>query len=107
MFADIDRTLREHGIGDMGIGKRVKKLARNLYGRIAAYETGLASGTVELNEALRRNIYASANPSEDEVAAMIDYIKAAIEGLDAQQTSDIMSGIMVFPEVTTKSEVRP
>ncbi|MCZ6840777.1 MAG: hypothetical protein O7G13_16065, partial [Alphaproteobacteria bacterium] len=24
MFADFDRTLREQGIGDMGIGKRVK-----------------------------------------------------------------------------------
>lgn len=103
MFGDIDRTLREQGIGDMGIGKRVKKLARNLYGRIDAYETGLAGGQDELAAGLRRNLYASATVSESEIAAMIDYIKAADSSLDAQQASDIMSGNAVFPEVTIKS----
>jgi len=105
MFADFDRTLREQGIGDMGIGKRVKKLARNLYGRIAAYETGLAGEGTELAAALRRNLYASATPSDDEIEAMIAYMKDAIEKLDAQQTSDIMSGRVDFPEVTATPEI--
>lgn len=104
MFGDLDRTLREKGIGDMGIGKRVKELARNLYGRIEAYENGAASGTDELAEALRRNLYASATPSDEQVAAMIAYIRAAVEALDAQLTPDIMSGRVVFPHANTPSE---
>jgi len=105
MFADLDRTLREQGVGDMGIGKRVKKLARNLYGRIDAYETGLAGGTAELTDALRRNLYASASASDEEVAAMIAYINDAIEGLDAQPTGAIMLGHVGFPEVTAKRKI--
>ena len=106
MFADFDRTLREQGIGDMGIGKRVKKLARNLYGRIDAYETGLAGGTDVLSDALRRNLYASVTPSDDEITAMIAYIKDTIEGLDAQPTPEIMSGRVVFSNVTALPEIR-
>jgi cytochrome b pre-mRNA-processing protein 3 len=105
MFADLDRTLREQGVGDMGIGKRIKKLARNLYGRIAAYEAGLAGGTPELTDALKRNLYASASASDEEVAAMIAYIKEAIESLDAQPTSAIMSGRVDFPDVTAKRKI--
>ena len=105
MFADFDRTLREQGVGDMGIGKRVKKLARNLYGRIAAYETGLAGGTDQLTDALRRNLYASATPSDDEISAMIAYMHAASEELDRQRTTDIMLGRVVFPNVTAKPEI--
>ena len=106
MFADFDRTLREQGIGDMGIGKRVKKLARNLYGRIDAYETGLAGGTDVLSAALRRNLYASVTPSDDEITAMIAYIKDTIEGLDAQPTPEIMSGRVAFSNVTAQPEIR-
>ncbi len=105
MFADLDRTLREQGIGDMGIGKRVKELARNLYGRIAAYEAGLAGVKSELADALRRNLYASSNASDNEIAAMIAYIKDAIDSLDAQPTSAIMSGRVEFPEVTAKRKI--
>ncbi|NNE84752.1 MAG: phage tail protein [Alphaproteobacteria bacterium] len=105
MFADLDRTLREQGIGDMGIGKRVKKLARNLYGRIDAYETGFAGGTDELADALRRNLYAYVEPSDDEMSAMIGYINGAIVGLDGQPTSEIMAGNVAFPQVVAGSEV--
>ncbi|MEJ0067455.1 MAG: ubiquinol-cytochrome C chaperone family protein [Pseudomonadota bacterium] len=43
MFADMDRSLREIGVSDLSVGKRVKEMARGLYGRIAAYEAGIAA----------------------------------------------------------------
>ena len=33
LFRDMDRSLREMGVGDMGVGKRVKKMATVYYGR--------------------------------------------------------------------------
>ena len=101
MFADLDRTLREQGIGDMSIGKRVKALARNLYGRIDAYETGFAEGPAGLADALRRNLYASADVTDGEISAMITYIKGAMAILDAQQTAEIMAGRVFFSEVNS------
>ena len=44
MFADLDRALREMGATDLGVGRRVKAMASGFYGRIAAYEKGLADG---------------------------------------------------------------
>ena len=52
MFADLDRNLREMGIGDTGIGKRVKAMAQSFYGRIAAYDAGLADGDAALGDPL-------------------------------------------------------
>ena len=106
MFADLDRTLREQGIGDMGIGKRVKALARNLYGRIDAYETGFTEGPTGLANALRRNLYASADASDSEITAMITYIKDTMEILDGQQTPEIKSGRVFFSEANSDPEAR-
>ncbi|MEX2297639.1 MAG: ubiquinol-cytochrome C chaperone family protein, partial [Dongiaceae bacterium] len=42
MFADMDAALREMGAGDLGVGRRVKTMAKSFLGRVAAYEAGLA-----------------------------------------------------------------
>src|ERR1700753_3051744 len=38
MFADFDRSLREMGTGDLGVGKQIRRMVEAFYGRIAAYE---------------------------------------------------------------------
>jgi len=43
LFADMDSNLREIGVGDLGVGKRVKKMAQAFYGRVEAYEAGLTA----------------------------------------------------------------
>ncbi len=57
MFADMDRNLREMGVGDLGVGRRVKAMAQALYGRIRAYEDGLAGGEDALAQAIQRNVF--------------------------------------------------
>ncbi len=54
MAADLDANLREMGAGDLGVGRRVKRMARTLYGRIAAYEAGIDGGEAKLRQAIRR-----------------------------------------------------
>lgn len=98
IFDDFDVALREVGLGDMGISKRMKKLARNLHGRISAYERGLEAGDAEMAAALRRNLYASAEPSDDEVAAMIGYVRIARDAVDACSPDALWEARPVFPE---------
>lgn len=43
-FGHLDASLREMGVGDMGVPKRMKKLAQGFYGRAAAYDAALDSG---------------------------------------------------------------
>ena len=44
MFDDLDRHLREWGVGDLSVGKQVKKLAQSFFGRAAALDPLLAGG---------------------------------------------------------------
>ena len=100
IFDDFDVALREAGLGDMGIGHRIKKLARNLHGRISVYESGLAAGDSALDEILRRNLYASAEPEPAQVAGMIAYLRAARGLIDEVSASALLEGRSSFPDST-------
>ena len=55
----LDNALRELGVGDVAVSKKMRKLGEALYGRRQAYETALrADDAVGLAEALDRNVYA-------------------------------------------------
>lgn len=56
---DMDRSLREIGVGDLSVGKKVKKMASAYYGRAAAYGQALDAKKAEkdMAEALIRNLY--------------------------------------------------
>jgi cytochrome b pre-mRNA-processing protein 3 len=55
LFTGFDEGLRELGVGDIGIGKKVKKLADAFYGRLKAY--GEAQDETAMAAALIRNLY--------------------------------------------------
>lgn len=96
MFADMDRSLREMGVGDLGVGKRVKKLASNLYGRIAAYEQGLAGDDATLAAALRRNLFATADANDAQVLAVAGYLRREVAALSGQSPAALRGGEIAF-----------
>ena len=56
-FKDIDHSIRELGIGDVGVPKRMKKLGKMFYGRMGPYWEALDGGSREaFVAALKRNI---------------------------------------------------
>lgn len=57
-FADVDRLLREWGVGDLSVGRHVKRVAQSFYARAAALEPGLRDGDARaLAPALARNVF--------------------------------------------------
>jgi len=98
-FADMDQCLREMGAGDLGVGKRVKRMAEGFHGRVAAYESALTSGSSELEEALRRNVYGTAEiVPPDAVSAMAAYARAQSASLAQQSFDSIAAGQIRFDE---------
>jgi len=98
LFADMDNNLREIGVGDLGVGKRVKKMAQAFYGRVEAYEAGLiATDDAILTDALTRNLYGTIQPALPNQLAMAAYMRAAETHLAAQQEVEIMAGNIDFP----------
>lgn len=96
MFADFDRSLRESGVGDLSVGKHVKRMARAFYGRIRAYEDGLGRDDSTLEAALARNLYGTTDGPPAGLTAMDAYLRAAAATLDRQQTDELLAGRVAF-----------
>jgi cytochrome b pre-mRNA-processing protein 3 len=75
IFVRLDEALREQGAGDMGMGRRMKKMAGAFYGRLDAY--GRAAGEAELAHALLRNLYRGDVRHVEHAAALATYVKEA------------------------------
>ena len=97
MFTDMDRSLREMGVGDLSVGKKVKALARGFYGRVVAYERALAAeDDEELTAALIRNVYPLSEPPAEAVAGLARYIRAQVATLAEQAVGDLLAGQVRF-----------
>jgi cytochrome b pre-mRNA-processing protein 3 len=101
MFTDMDRGLRELGAGDLGVGRRVKVMAKAFYGRIAAYDEGLMSDDSHLSEAILRNIFRGDDKERDHASLISRYLRGQADALDHQSIEAILSGVVQFtlPEI--------
>ncbi|MEH6403158.1 MAG: ubiquinol-cytochrome C chaperone family protein [Sneathiella sp.] len=100
MFADMDQSLREIGVGDLAVGKRVKEMAKVFYGRVVSYETALDGGDEVLEEALLRNHYGTLEnaPKKESVTKLADYIRRNDSFLKDLRASDLRKGLLQFSD---------
>ena len=92
-FADMDRSIREMGAGDLSVGKKVRRMAEAFGGRVEAYENARAKGVEEVEEALSRNVYAG---KPGRVSVLRDWMEHAIKALAKQDADKIIAGQVVF-----------
>jgi cytochrome b pre-mRNA-processing protein 3 len=98
-FRDMDESIRELGVGDLTVPKKVRAMGEAFYGRAGAYDTALADGDdIRLTAALRRNVFAGGAGAENAAAHLAGYVRAAIGKLDAQDAGRIARGEAVFPK---------
>lgn len=102
MFADMDTNLREMGVGDMSISRRVKNMWEAFHGRAQAYEVPLeAQDAAGLTAALARNVWRGTLPEGDDRPARLAAIALAADAaLAAQPLEALLDGRAAFPEVT-------
>lgn len=102
MFADMDRNLRDMGVGDLKVGKHVRRMAEALYGRLHAYEKGLAAADAgALEEALRRNLFGTLGAVEGTLPEnclpdLAAYMRKAAAVLGRAPLTDILAGEIAF-----------
>lgn len=97
MFADMEQALREMGVSDLAVGKKVKDMAKAFYGRIKAYDEGLdAEEGAVLNEALTRNLYRHADPAPANLSAMAAYVRREAAALDERPLESLLAGQVAF-----------
>tara|TARA_B100000686_G_C16720965_1_gene934927 strand:+ start:1096 stop:1638 length:543 start_codon:yes stop_codon:yes gene_type:complete len=102
MITDMDRSLREMGVGDLSVGKKVKAMAEAYYGRSKAYAAALGADELQLAAAIRRNIFGtlvnSGNPHSLTVTAMVRHIQSTIRDLENQSIDLLTQGRIHFIE---------
>lgn len=113
MMDDMDMNLREMGVGDLSVGKRVKSMARAFYGRAAAYDAAFdaerdaapdGAGEQGLEAALQRNIYGAAEPDPGALALLLGYVRRAEAALAAVPAAALLSGQVTFAAAPGESQ---
>jgi cytochrome b pre-mRNA-processing protein 3 len=96
-FADMERAIREMGVMDPGVGKRITKMAGAYQGRFSAY-TQSAGNDLALKAALSRNLYGTVKEGD---VALLDHASAYVRGLADQlaaaEDGVLLSGAFVWP----------
>lgn len=90
IFLGFDEGLRDLGTGDMGMGRRIKKLADAFYGRLQAYDTSKDFATMA--ETVQRNLYRGTG-DESHAQTVAHYIETARECVAG---SDVANGEVNF-----------
>lgn len=97
-FQDIDYSIRELGIGDNGVPKRMKKLAGMFYGRLESYAAAMDRNDREaLAQALRRNIYPEPRDDAPAMLGLADWMMTAEAHLSAVSEAEIATGSASLP----------
>lgn len=95
LFREVDRGLREIGIGDLSIPKKMKLFAKTFYGRAKLFDEALDNGgDAPLADALARNVGADAQRLS-QFARHIRHVDATMANYDLER---ILSGAPLFPD---------
>lgn len=95
-FKDMDHSIRELGVSDVGVPKRMKKLSRMFYGRVASYGEALDRDDRDaLSAALARNVRPDV-AAWPEAARLAGHAAAVGKALEGQGTSTFVEGRVSF-----------
>jgi cytochrome b pre-mRNA-processing protein 3 len=92
---DMDDNLREMGVGDLTVPRRMQKFGEAFYGRAAAYDRAWAAGAEPLAQALCKNILDGRDIGHARQLAA--YADAAIAALAELDDTAVSGGSWRFP----------
>lgn len=90
---DMDDCMREMGVGDLAVPKRVKRAAAGFYERAGAYRTALEAGTHDARvAAVTAHVFASADHVSN-AAQLADYLAPAFQIVKGASADTVMSDV--------------
>ena len=92
---DMDDNLREMGVGDLTVPKRMRAFGEAFYGRTAAYDLALTAGHEALAQAFCRNIFNG--ESIEKARQLATYAETGIAALAGLDDPTLLSGAWKFP----------
>ena len=100
VFADLDRALRETGVGDLKVGSRVRRMAQAYFGRARALDDALAATVPDtLDKVLERNVYGTVSVEAGTVSRLASYVRRQVAHLDSMDNHRVVAGHIDFARV--------
>ena len=97
--SDMDANLREMGVGDLAVPRRMQQIGEAFYGRKAAYEAALAADNRDVLAAtLARNVFGTGEQPGDDAIRLAAYVREAVRRLADQDTAALSSGALEYPD---------
>ena len=95
---DMDANLREMGVGDLAVARRVHDTLGGLYGRVKAYDAALDAGDpAELTRVVDRNVFGSVAADGTDPAAIAAYLIAMSGALAGMPIGALLEPGFAFP----------
>ncbi len=92
MIVDMDHSVREHGVGDLSVGKYVKRLAGSFLARAQDLDAPLNDQDLTAVEALLRRYLFGPSAAEPSMQALATYLIQTDEALMKVSTDDLLEG---------------
>lgn len=93
--SDLDANLRELGVGDLTVPKRMQAFGEAFYGRAAAYDLALAAGHEALSKALCKNVLSGVGL--ENAQRLASYVEQSVAALDDIEQTQLRGGAWRFP----------
>ncbi len=106
IFLNFDRALRELGVGDISVPKRMKTMASAFLGRARAYEAALPADDAELAKVLARNVLNRTDVVPAEAERLAAYVRRCVTAFDATGFDAFEAGRPPFPDPLVPEEAR-
>ena len=97
---NLDEGLRDMGVGDLSVGKKMRRLGEAIHGRIKGYDRVLAGDERQgaLEEMIGRTLLQE-REGPGHAAALARYVLAAVAALAALPLEEVVQAHLQWPEV--------
>ncbi len=96
MYKDFDSNLREIGVGDLSVGKKIYQMSEAIAGRVSAYSKAQDNKEL-LYKTLSRNIYGlNKNIDKKTKSIMVEYFLINLKNIKSKNLSDIKENSDIF-----------
>jgi cytochrome b pre-mRNA-processing protein 3 len=97
---DMDASMREMGVGDLAVPKKMRRVGAAFYERQSEYQQALAAtGSTALEAVLARKVFgAEATPDAGQAERLARYVREAADALAAQDETTLAAGSVGFPD---------
>jgi cytochrome b pre-mRNA-processing protein 3 len=98
-ISSLDDALREQGVGDLSVGKKMRKLGEAFYGRVKSYDEALEA--LPDMEALRVLVARTVCADGGNADGITAYAACGAEALAGLGDEDVLNGKIRWPEVAS------